>query len=122
MAEQFRPLERNFEDHFCERLEKNGNRKRDNGHFDFEDYIDFALIEEFLNKTQSEELKEVKAEYGDRWKKEFIQRFRKALESKKIFEILREGIEISNQKLKLIYFKPETSLNKEQSKNTNQIY
>ena len=116
MKEQFRPLEKNFEDHFCDRLGKAGYRKRDNGHFDMEDYLDFALIEEFLQKTQPDELKEVIEEYGTRWKKEFIQRFRKALETRKIFEILIGGIEISNQKLKLIYFKPETNLNKEQLK------
>jgi len=70
MVEQFRPLEKNFEDHFCDKLEGKGFRKRDNGHFDNEDYLDFALIEEFLRITQPEELKEVISEYGERWKKD----------------------------------------------------
>jgi len=115
MAE-FRPLEINFEDHFCDRLGKEGYRKRKNGDFDLDDSLDFGLIEEFLETTQKEEFKEVKEEYGERWKKEFIRRFRKEQETKKIFEILKEGIEISNQKLKLIYFKPGTTLTKEQLK------
>jgi type I restriction enzyme, R subunit len=113
MAE-FRPLELNFENHFCSRLESHGYRKRNNGDFDLEDYLDLKLLEEFLETTQKEEFKEVKDEYGERWKKEFVQRFRTSLEKKKLFEVLKDGIEISNQKLKLIFFKPETSFNKEQ--------
>lgn len=113
---EFRPLELHFEEHFCDKLKEQGYRKRENGDFDLDNYFDFKIIEEFLESTQKEELKEIKEEYGDRWKKEFVQRLSKALETKKIFEILKEGIEISNQKLKLIYFKPETTFNKEQLK------
>jgi len=111
--EKFRPLEKNFEDHFCERLESHGYRKRANDNFDFEDYLDFGLLEEFLKRTQKEELDEIKQEYGERWENEFRKRFREELKrGRKIFEILREGLNISNQNLKFIYFKPETNLNK----------
>jgi len=116
MAKEFHILEKNFEDHFCENLEKNGYQKRDNSNIELENCLDLALIEKFVQTTQPEEFKEVKSEYGDRWKKEFIARFKKALESKKIFEILRDGIDISNQTIKLIHFKPETNLSKEQIK------
>jgi len=112
--QKFRPLEKNFEDHFCERLEVQGYRKRANDNFDFEDYLDFKILEEFLEKTQKEELREIIEEYGDRWEKEFRKRVREELKEKKLFEILRDGINISNQNLKLIYFKPETTLNKQQ--------
>jgi len=107
------PKEEKFEDHFCERLEKNGYRKRKNGEVDLNYNIDDGLLLEFLEKTQSDELKGVREDAGEDWFKQVKELIKKSLEKKKLFEVLREGITIERHHLRLLYFKPATTLDKE---------
>ena len=108
------PKEEKFEDYFCEKLEDHDYRKRKNGDIDLKFNIDDALLQEFLEKTQKEEIKEIKNLLGPDWLKRIKETILKDLEKKKLFEVLKDGIRVENHPIKLIYFKPETSINKDQ--------
>lgn len=109
-----KPTEEKFEDHFCKKLEDHTYRKRLNKNVDFKFNTDDELLAEFLEKTQKEEIKEIKNIYGKDWLKKIKDRVQGLLEKNKLFEVLKEGIKIESVRLKLIYFKPETTYNQEQ--------
>jgi type I restriction enzyme, R subunit len=109
-----RPKEEKFEDHFCKKLGDHDYRKRKTENVDLKFNIDDDLLQEFLEKTQPDELKELKGNYGDKWLSEIKKEVLEQLKSKKLFEVLKDGAKVNNQLIKLIYFKPETSYNKEQ--------
>jgi len=107
------PKEEKFETHFCERLEAHGYRKRVTDDIDLSINIDDNILMEFLTRTQPEEVKELKSFFGNKWLKEVKKVISKELDKKKLFEVLRDGITINDIKIRLIYFKPETSYNPE---------
>ncbi len=109
-----RPTEEKFESHFCDKLGKNGYRKRLNQSIDLNYHIDEDLLVEFLEKTQPEELNQVKNDVGNDWLEKIKKEINKELKDKKLFEVLKEGINVYNNRLKLIYFEPETTLSKEE--------
>ena len=111
-----RPLEKNFEDHFCQKLEDHSYRKRLTKDIDLKINIDDSLLTEFLESTQKEELKEIKSILGDRWLAKIKETVNEKLKNNKLFEIIKNGITIETVPIKLIYFKPETTFNKEQLK------
>jgi type I restriction enzyme R subunit len=112
-----RPSEKEFEEHFCAELEQQcaGSKmvfiKRATKDVDLSSLVDGALLTQFLEKTQPEELKELKIDLGDEWLAEFKAAILKALGARKVFEILRDGVDIRGKRFKLAYFKPETSFN-----------
>jgi len=105
------PKEEKFETHFCEQLEKQGYRKRLIENIDLKYNVDDELLNEFLTKTQPDEIKELITYFGNKWLDKIKKVINEELEKKKLFEILREGITINNIKIRLTYFKPETNLN-----------
>ena len=109
-----RPTEEKFEDHFCKKLEDHTYRKRLNKDVDLKFNIDDELLTEFLEKTQKEEVKEIKSIYGKDWLKKIKNNVQEQLEKIKLFEVLKDGVKIDSILLKLIYFKPETTYNQEQ--------
>jgi len=109
-----RPSEEKFEDHFCKKLEDHFYRKRHNNNIDLKFNIDDALLTEFLENTQKEEIKEIKNIFGKDWQKKIKETIQEQLEKKKLFEILKDGVMIESNLIKLIYFKPETAYNQEQ--------
>ena len=109
-----RPTEEKFEDHFCNKLEDHYYRKRQNKDVDLKFNNDDELLTEFLEKTQKEEIKEIKSIYGKDWLKKIKDTVQEQLEKNKLFEVLKKGVKIESIPLKLIYFKPETTYNKEQ--------
>jgi type I restriction enzyme, R subunit len=110
------PKEIKFEDHFCKKLDDNGYRKRLNDDVDLEFNVDDDLLLEFLKNTQADEIKEIEEDAGKDWFKQVKKIIKQDLKKKKLFEVIREGIAIERHPLKLIYFKPETSYNKEAKK------
>ena len=92
-----RPKEEKFEDHFCTKLENHDYRKRKTENVDLKFNIDDDLIQEFLEKTQSDELKELKENYGIKWLSEIKKEILEQLKCKKLFEVLREGVKVNNQ-------------------------
>ena len=109
--------EKGFEKHYCHQLEVKG---KDRLHKDTEINIDkglclyFADLEEFLQTTQQDKLLKLKDQLGPDWKERFAERFRQELKQKRLFQILKGGIEINDIYLDLVYFQPPRESNKEQ--------
>lgn len=112
-----RPSEKEFEEHFCAELEKPFQSskmvfvKRTTKDVDLGSLVDGALLAQFLEKTQKDELKELKIDLGEGWLGAFKDALAKELKARKIFEIIRDGLEVHGRRFKLAYFKPETSFN-----------
>jgi len=117
-----RPSEKEFESHFCAELEKPFQSskmvylKRQMGNVDLKALIDGELLTHFLETTQKDELDELKIDVGNDWLNIFKEKIAKQLETKKIFELLHDGIEVRGRHFNLIYFKPETSYNEVEMK------
>lgn len=114
MLKMTKPKEEKFEDHFCEKLGDHNYRKRTNNDVDLKFNVDEDLLKEFLEKTQKEELKEVKEDLGKDWVEDVKKEIKNQLKTKKLFEVIKEGINVSNHHLKLIYFKPETDISNDE--------
>lgn len=118
-----RPSEKEFEAHFCEQLEapfqasKMTYSKRETNNVDLNALIDDELLTKFLERTQKDELKELKIDLGNDWLPALKEKISKQLTTRKIFEIIRDGVEVHGRHLNLIYFKPETTHNPEQMEN-----
>ena len=111
-----RLTEKAFEDHFCHQLEVGSYKQRDVADVaDKSLCLNFKELEEFLSETQPDELKILKTDLGQAWKDTITQAYREALESRKPFEILRDGLPVYTQHLRLVYFKPQTSFNADES-------
>ena len=108
--------EKAFENHFCHQLEVAKYQKRDNSDVHKDLCLNLKELIEFLEMTQQEELHVLKTELGQRWKQEIVHAFRQALKDKLLFEILRDGLQVYTQQLRLVYFKPQTSFNKDEIK------
>lgn len=106
-----------FEKHFCHQLEVKGKYRL---HKDSEINVDkglclyFADLEEFLQATQQDKLLKLKDQLGPDWKERFAERFRQELKQKRLFQILKGGIEINDIYLDLVYFQPPRENNKVQ--------
>ena len=115
--------EKEYQKYFLERLEK------DNGYIirkasSFERYfaIDRDLLFRFLNETQAETMDYLRKIYKDDLE-ETIVNFINAETTKtrgSLLDVLKHGIEISNQKLMLMYIKPATTFNPELTKKYSQ--
>lgn len=110
-----RPDEKAFENHFCHQLEVADYQQRENSDVDKDLCQNLKELIEFLETTQPEELRILKTELGQRWKEEIVNAFRQGLEDKPLFEILREGLQVYTQHLRLVHFKPQTSFNPEEA-------
>ncbi len=92
-----KPDETAFENHFCHQLELAGFKKRH--------YKDIAQnlclhteeLVEFLDATQKPKLQQLQAEYGQAWRKQLSDKLSDALQTKRLFQILKDGLEISSQ-------------------------
>ncbi|MCB9190295.1 MAG: type I restriction endonuclease subunit R [Flavobacteriales bacterium] len=107
--------EKVFEEHFCNQLDvKGGYRVRFESRIDTnkELCIYFEDLEEFLEATQQEPLRQLKSEYGAHWQKQFEQAFRQELSEKELFQVLQKGIAVGQYHFALVFFKPENETNK----------
>ena len=111
--------ETTFEQHFCEQLnlDTRYRLKRDSEiTIDKEVCIYFDDLEEFLLNTQGDKLKQYQSMFGMDWKKFFKEKFYQALAEKAFFELLQDGITLSDGfHFDLLYFKPSRDSNKDQT-------
>jgi type I restriction enzyme R subunit len=117
-----RPSEKEFEEHFCRELERQFQSskmtyiRRETKDVDLKTLIDGEILTRFLETTQKDELNELKIDLGKNWLETFKEKLVKQLETKKIFELIRDGVEVHGRHFNLVYFRPETSYNPEQIK------
>ncbi|MBK7695617.1 MAG: type I restriction endonuclease subunit R [Saprospiraceae bacterium] len=116
---QRKDWERIFEDHFCHQLDtKWGYRIFRDSEItaDKENCIHWDRLEQFWEDTQRAKLQAIKSELGYEWKKELGKKISEELESKPLFELLKDGLKVNSQQhLDLLYFKPERADNTEQT-------
>lgn len=115
--QQRRDWERIFEDHFCHQLDTKWGYRifRDSEiTVDKVNCIHWDRLEQFWEDTQRAKLQAIKSELGYEWKKELGKKISEELESKPLFQLLKDGLKVNSQHhLDLLYFKPERADNKE---------
>lgn len=74
---------------------------------------DPELLFDFLKKTQNDELKRLEEMYGDAVRERILRRIDSEISTRGLVDVLRKGVEEGPVKLKLIFFRPTTSLNPE---------
>ena len=80
--------------------------------YDKNDCLDIVALFEFLENTQSSEVAKLKRNYGADYQKKLVSRLQKEIASKGILEVFRKGIKDLDCYFKLIYFKPNSTLNR----------
>ena len=115
--------EKEYQKFLLERLEKdNGFVVRKAAEFDRYYAVDREMLFKFLNDTQSDTMEYLRKIYKDDLE-ETIVSFINAETTKtrgSLIEVLKHGIELSNQKIELIYTKPATTFNPELTKKYSQ--
>ena len=66
---------------------------------------------EFLQKTQNEQIKQLKSQHGTQFEEKFIYRLNQLIDKRGMLYVLRNGITDYGVKIDLVYFKPVTSFN-----------
>jgi type I restriction enzyme R subunit len=117
--QQRKDWERIFEDHFCHQLDTKWGYRifRDSEiTVDKVNCIHWDRLEQFWEDTQRAKLQAIKSELGYEWKKELGKKISEELESKPLFQLLKDGLKVNSQHhLDLLYFKPERADNTEQT-------
>lgn len=115
--------EKEYQKFLLERLEKdNGFVVRKATNFDRYYAVDREMLFKFLNDTQSDTMEYLRKIYKDDLE-ETIVSFINAETTKtrgSLIEVLKHGIELSNQKIELMYTKPATTFNPELTKKYSQ--
>lgn len=115
--------EKEYQKFLLERLEKdNGFVVRKATNFDRYYAVDREMLFKFLNDTQSDTMDYLRKIYKDDLE-EIIVSFINAETTKtrgSLIEVLKHGIELSNQKIELMYTKPATTFNPELTKKYSQ--
>lgn len=73
--------------------------------------IDLATLVSFIKNTQPKEWQRYETIYGDGADKKLYKRFNEEVNAHGLIHVLRHGVNDRGVKLKLCYFKPESSLN-----------
>ena len=106
--------ERRFEEdieHFL--LTEGGYTKGDMSTYDRAKAIDMPKLIEFIKISQPREWKRYERTYKDEAESRLYKRFNESVEMHGLLHVLRNGINDRGIRLKLAYFKPESSLNPE---------
>lgn len=118
MSKQRKDWERIFEDHFCHQLDTQWGYRifRDSEiTVDKVNCIHWDRLEQFWENTQPTKLQATKSELGYEWGKELGKKISEELETKPLFQLLKDGLKVNSQHhLDLLYFKPERADNKVQ--------
>lgn len=104
-----------FEEHIEKELGKlHGYIKRTSEtNYDKKTTFDSELLFQFLKNSQSEKLSQLKKIYGSALEDRVIRRIDEEIGKRGIIDVLRKGVEEGPVILKLIFFLPSHSLNKE---------
>ena len=111
--------EKNLEEFIEEHLtgEASGYRKRDFRSYDRGLCLDVELLFEFLQDTQRESLERLEKIYGADYKAKIAKRLFKQIQSNKLITVLRSGITDNGVDLTLMYDKPNSAHNEQDSIN-----
>lgn len=90
-----------------------GYIERTNADFNRYFAMDTALLLQFLEDTQPDEVTKLKKIYKDKYEDTLISFINSRITSTSLIETLKHGVEISNIKLTLMYTKPATAFNKD---------
>ena len=108
--------EKEYQKFLLERLEKdNGYIIRKASHFDRYFAVDREMLFKFLNDTQPEAMEYLRKIYKADLEETIVSFINDETTKARgsLIEVLRHGIELSNQKLELMYTKPATTFNPE---------
>ena len=106
--------EKRFEgdiEHFL--LTKGGYTKGDMSTYDREKAIDMPKLIEFIKTTQPKQWERYKRNYRDEAEKKLYKRFNEEVEAHGLLHVIRHGINDRGVRLKVAYFKPESTLNQD---------
>lgn len=81
------------------------------GNYDVKECLDTAMLFEFLDASQPDEVAKLKENYGADYQKKLIARLQKEIKEKGVLFVLRKGIKDLNCHLQLMYFEPNSNLN-----------
>lgn len=92
--------------------------ERTDANFDRYYALDKEILFKFLSDTQPDEINKLKKIYKDKFEETLINVINNQVTSSKssLLETLKNGVELSNVKLTLMYTKPATAFNKELNK------
>lgn len=105
-----------FQKEFLHHLvEENGFIERKNADFNKFYAMDIELLFDFLYKTQKDTMEELERIYKDDLREILVTHLNKEITKKgsSLIDIFKNGLEISNRKLDLMYTKPATDFNKD---------
>ena len=105
-------FQKEFVDHL---VNENGFIERKNKDFSRAYAMDIDLLFEFLNNSQKDLMEELKGIYKNELKETLVNFINGEITKKgsSLIDVLKNGIEIANRKLELMYTKPATDFNKE---------
>lgn len=112
--------ELDFEKYIVERLvndndyiERKSSLNSEKSDYDKTLAMDKGLLMKFLNDTQKDEMDILERLYGDNTEDTIIHAIRNQIDQKQssFIEVLRNGVDIANHHLTLLYKKPNTALN-----------
>lgn len=113
--------EKQFQSFIMDYLEEhNGYIIRKDSHYDRLFAMDKDLLLKFLRDTQPDKIVALEKIYKSDFDQTFINFLNLEIEKKGILDVLKYWVEISNIKLQLMYRKPETTFNPEQTKKYKQ--
>ena len=110
--------EKKFEEDIESALISEGYRKISRNDYDTESMLFPDVLVEFLKSSQPKEWARYEKYYGDKAKEKLVRRLNDAIDSGDVLDVLKNGIEDLGLKLKLCYFKPDSTLNA----NLNELY
>jgi len=106
--------ERNFEEHIEKFLKStNFNSYKSEEFYNKKFCVVSKDLFSFLDKTQNKKTKILKEQYGENFEEKFLNYLSKEIDERGVIDVLRKGIKNSGQKFDLIYFEPNSGLNKE---------
>lgn len=92
-------------------LNKGGYVKGDMSTYDRGMAVDLPVLVSFIKKTQEKEWRRYETIYGENAEKKLYKRFNEEVVAHGLIHVLRHGINDRGVKLKVCYFKPESSFN-----------
>lgn len=83
------------------------------GDYDRKECIDTTALWQFLESSQPKEVEKLRVNYGESYKTKFLQRLQKEITEKWIITVMRKWVKDRDAHLSLMYFEPNSSLNKD---------
>lgn len=105
--------ERQFESDIEAAFLKEGYRQVSPTLYDATNAVFPEILKEFISTTQPKEWARYERFYGSRATEKLVRRLNETVEARGVLDVMKNGIEDMGIKLKLCYFKPESSLNQE---------